>query len=70
MANQPRGFAAMSEEERRDAAQKGGRSSGGQFGKPGGADPSAAGKKGSDAEPRAAKVRGGQNSHRGTQEAT
>lgn len=42
----PRGFAAMDPKRQKEIARKGGQSSGGQFGKPGGADPSAAGRKG------------------------
>lgn len=43
-----------------EMASRGGKASGGQFGKPGGADPSAAGKKGARAQPTSAKRRGGQ----------
>ncbi len=45
-------------------AAKGGRASTGSFGSSNAADPSAAGRKGAAAQPRSAKVRGGQNSHR------
>lgn len=45
-------------------AAAGGRASSGKFGSPGGADPSAAGKKGAAAQPTAAKAMGGRNSHR------
>ena len=41
-----RGFASMDDDKQREIASKGGKASGGQFGKPGGADPSKAGRKG------------------------
>ncbi|HVX58653.1 MAG TPA: hypothetical protein VG964_02860 [Candidatus Saccharimonadales bacterium] len=47
------------------AASAGGQASSGSFGDSNSADPSAAGKKGAQMQPREAKVRGGQNSHRG-----
>lgn len=47
-----RGFASMSPQKQREIARKGGKASGGQFGKPGGADPSAAGRKGGRASRR------------------
>ncbi|NMO01830.1 hypothetical protein HH308_11470 [Gordonia sp. TBRC 11910] len=46
-----------------EQARKGGESSPGQFGSERGADPQAAGRKGAEAEPHEAKVRGGENSH-------
>jgi hypothetical protein len=60
-----RGFAAMSEDERRELASKGGQASTGKFGDAKGADPHKAGSEGAKAQPRAAKVKGGKNSHRG-----
>lgn len=48
-----------------EQARKGGQASGGQFGKPGGADPSEAGKAGAEAQPREAKIKGGEHSHSG-----
>jgi hypothetical protein len=45
-------------------ASAGGKASSGSFGSPNSADPSAAGKKGAQAQPTEAKQRGGQNSHR------
>lgn len=49
----------------REQAAKGGRMSSGHFGGANAADPHAAGRMGAAAQPRSAKVRGGQNSHRG-----
>lgn len=45
----PRGFAVMDPKRHREIARQGGMRSGGQFGKPGGADPSEAGRKGGQA---------------------
>ena len=45
-------------------ASKGGKASTGKFGAEHGADPSKAGHKGAEAQPREAKVEGGKNSHR------
>lgn len=58
-----RGFAAMSEKERKQRASEGGRASGGQF-KSGDKRTSDAGKKGAANQPTEAKRRGGENSHR------
>lgn len=58
------GFASMNEDRRREIASMGGSASPGNFKN----DPqraSEAGKKGAAAQPHDAKVRGGQNSHRG-----
>jgi hypothetical protein len=46
-----------------EQASKGGQASTGSFGDKNGADPSAAGKKGAQAQPREAKVEGGEHSH-------
>jgi hypothetical protein len=46
-------------------AQAGGNASTGKFGSPKGADPHKAGKMGAEAQPREAKVKGGENSHSG-----
>lgn len=46
-------------------ASEGGKASSGKFGEENGADPSDAGKMGAEAQPREAKVKGGENSHRG-----
>lgn len=46
-------------------ASKGGQASSGSFGDANSADPSEAGRKGAKNQPREAKVRGGENSHRG-----
>lgn len=46
-------------------ASKGGQASSGSFGDANSADPSEAGRKGAENQPREAKVRGGENSHRG-----
>lgn len=51
-----RGFAAMTPQERSRIAREGGLKSGGQFGKPGGADPSEAGRKGGKARGRRTNV--------------
>ena len=48
-----------------EQASKGGQASTGSFGSENGADPSEAGKEGAQAQPREAKVEGGQNSHQG-----
>jgi len=45
-------------------ASKGGHASSGKFGSANGADPSTAGHKGAEHQPRAAKAEGGRNSHR------
>ncbi|GAA1048369.1 hypothetical protein [Arthrobacter russicus] len=47
-----------------EQARKGGEASTGSFGTENGADPHEAGRKGAEAEPHEAKVRGGGNSHR------
>ncbi|RDV45080.1 hypothetical protein DOE76_10165 [Leifsonia sp. ku-ls] len=47
-----------------EQASKGGQSSSGQFGAQNGADPSAAGSKGAQAQPTEAKREGGEHSHR------
>ena len=47
-----------------EQASKGGHASSGQFGAENGANPSQAGSKGAQAEPREAKVEGGQHGHR------
>jgi hypothetical protein len=62
-SNNPGQFGNRSDTE--EQAQKGGMASSGKFGDKNGADPSKAGKDGAKAQPRAAKVRGGENSHRG-----
>lgn len=46
-----------------EQASKGGQASSGQFGAENGADPSQAGAKGAEAQPREAKVEGGEHSH-------
>jgi general stress protein YciG len=46
-----------------EQARKGGEASPGQFGSSQGADPREAGRKGAEAEPHEAKVRGGEHSH-------
>lgn len=61
MGTQNRGFASMDEAKRKDIASRGGQASSGQFNS---ATASAAGKKGAAAQPREAKVKGGQNSRR------
>jgi uncharacterized protein len=45
-------------------AKAGGAASPGKFGGPEGADPSDAGRRGAEAQPREAKVEGGKNSHK------
>lgn len=58
-----RGFASMDDKKQHEIASKGGQASGGNFAN----DPqraSEAGKKGAAAQPREAKVKGGENSHR------
>lgn len=63
MATDTRGFASMSDDQRRAIASQGGSASGGNFKN----DPrraSEAGKKGAKAQPTEAKRRGGENSHR------
>lgn len=62
MAKSDRGFASMPADQQRAIASKGGKASSGNFKH----DPeraSEAGKKGAEAQPHEAKVRGGQNSH-------
>ncbi|WP_313810602.1 stress protein [Glutamicibacter sp.] len=46
-----------------EQARKGGEASTGSFGEENSADPSKAGKKGAEAQPHEAKVRGGEHSH-------
>lgn len=58
-----RGFASMDEDKQREIASEGGKASGGNFAKDR-KRASEAGKKGAAAEPKEAKRRGGQNSHR------
>jgi len=48
-----------------EQARRGGQASTGKFGSEHGADPREAGRKGAEAQPHEAKVRGGENSHRG-----
>lgn len=48
-----------------EQASKGGQASSGKFGSSQGADPSEAGRKGAQAQPREAKVEGGRHSHGG-----
>lgn len=63
MAISDRGFASMDKNKQREIASKGGKSSGSNFRN----DPErarAAGKKGAQAQPRAAKVAGGHSRHR------
>lgn len=48
-----------------EQASKGGHASPGQFGSSQGADPSSAGRKGAENQPREAKVTGGEHSHSG-----
>lgn len=57
------GFASMSEDERKAIARKGGQASGGKF-EAGSKRASEMGRKGAEAQPLAAKRRGGENSHR------
>ncbi|MFJ3958624.1 hypothetical protein [Arthrobacter sp. NPDC090010] len=47
-----------------EQARRGGKASTGHFGSPGGPDAREAGRRGAAAQPREAKVRGGENSHR------
>jgi hypothetical protein len=47
-------------------ASKGGQVSSGSFGSGNGVDPSAAGRKGAEAQPNEAKAEGGANSHQGS----
>lgn len=49
-----------------EQARRGGEASTGKFGSEHGADPHEAGRKGAEAQPHEAKVRGGRNSHQGT----
>ena len=58
-----RGFASMDEDKQREIARKGGEASSGKFGE-GKNDPSEAGKKGAQNQPREAKAEGGRNSHK------
>jgi general stress protein YciG len=48
-----------------EQARRGGQASTGSFGDRNSADPSAAGRKGAEAQPHEAKVRGGRHSHAG-----
>lgn len=50
-------------EDTEEQARKGGEASTGSFGEENSADPSEAGKKGDEAQPHEAKVRGGEHSH-------
>jgi len=50
-------------EDTEEQARKGGEASTGSFGEENSADPSEAGKKGAEAQPHEAKVRGGEHSH-------
>jgi len=62
-----RGFAKLKKEDPeklRNIAAAGGHSSSGSFGSENGADPSEAGREGAERQPKEAKSRGGQNSHR------
>ncbi|MGW5309303.1 hypothetical protein ACWEQ0_05435 [Nocardia thailandica] len=61
--NNPGQFGNRSDTE--DQARKGGQASTGSFGSENAADPSAAGRKGAQAQPTDAKQRGGQHSHSG-----
>lgn len=55
----------MADEDNSMTTSEAGKKSGGQFGKPGGADPHEAGRKGAQAQPTEAKREGGRNSHSG-----
>lgn len=61
--NNPGQFGNRSDTE--EQARRGGQASTGSFGDRNSADPSAAGRKGAEAQPNEAKVRGGQHSHGG-----
>ncbi|WP_067806253.1 hypothetical protein [Nocardia beijingensis] len=61
--NNPGQFGNRSDTE--EQARRGGRASTGSFGDRNSADPSEAGRKGAEAQPNEAKVRGGQHSHSG-----
>ncbi|GAB4586667.1 hypothetical protein [Nocardia sp. IFM 10818] len=52
-------------EDTEEQARRGGKASSGSFGEPNAADPSAAGRKGAEAQPTEAKAKGGQHSHGG-----
>ncbi|AYF77707.1 hypothetical protein D7D52_32215 [Nocardia yunnanensis] len=62
-SNNPGQFGNRSDTE--EQARKGGKASSGSFGEPNGPDPRAAGRKGAEAQPTEAKVKGGQHSHGG-----
>ncbi|UAK32039.1 hypothetical protein K8O92_30635 [Nocardia asteroides] len=59
--NNPGQFGNRSDTE--EQARRGGQASTGSFGGSNSADPSAAGRKGAEAQPTEAKVRGGEHSH-------